>query len=714
MEQIKLALAGNPNSGKTTLFNALTGANQYVGNWPGVTVDQVIGKVSKTDWDIVDLPGLYSLSPYSAEEIVSRNFLLSDDYDVIVNIIDATHLERSLSLTLEMLPMGRPMVVALNMTDLLKDEGLDVNAKALSEALGVQVVPISASRGTGLKELLEAIDKAKASDKVGAVYPQSVVQMLGEIGALLGKDANSAQKAFIATSLLQQDKVYLQEYKGSEKLLSEVARGRSAIEREFGTDAEAYFPQARYAYIDRIIPSVVKVASKARLSSVSRKIDNIVTNRWLALPIFAAVIYVIYYLAVTTVGTAATDYANDVVFGEWCTDGANWLLAAAQAPEWLSSLIVDGIIGGVGAVLGFVPQMIVLFFLLSIVEQCGYMTRVAFVLDRLFRKFGLSGRSFIPILIATGCAVPALMSTKSIDNVNEQRITLITTSFLPCSAKLPIMTMIFMAFFPDSTWIAPAVYFLGIFSIAVTGIILKKSSAFQEEVSPFVMELPDYHMPRALNVFRTTYERCKAFIIKAGTIIFATVVVIWFLSNFGFTEDGFGMTEVSDSMLAAFGTAVAFIFVPVGFGTWQASVAVITGLLAKENVVGTLAVLLGLGEVAEDDAGLSQALQGVFPCAVAAFAYLAFNLWSTPCVAALGAMKRQFGSGRWFGFAVTYMLVYAYCLALVVYQLGGLILGQVAFGPFTVVALVILGAFFYLLFRKNRGAAGLQIAARNV
>ncbi|MDD6318632.1 MAG: ferrous iron transporter B, partial [Succinatimonas hippei] len=376
--------------------------------------------------------------------------------------------------------------------------------------------------------------------------------------------------------------------------------------------------------------------------------------------------------------------------------------------------VADGIFAGVGAVLGFVPQMIVLFFLLSIVEQCGYMTRVAFVLDRIFRRFGLSGRSFIPILIATGCAVPALMSTKSIDNVNEQRITLITTSFLPCSAKLPIMTMIFLSFFPEQTWIAPAVYLLGIFSIAVTGIILKKSSAFKEDVSPFVMELPDYHLPRALNVVRTTYERCKAFIIKAGTIIFGTVVVIWFFSNFNFTSEGFRMVDVSESMLSSFGSLIAFIFVPLGFGFWQAAVAVITGLLAKENVVGTMAVLLGLAsDVAEDDQGLSAALQGVFPTSVAAFAFLAFNLWSTPCVAALGAMKRQFGSGRWFGFSVCYMLCYAYCLSLVIYQIGGLILGQVPFGPFTVVAFIVLAVFLYLLFRKDSGKkSSLRIAAR--
>jgi ferrous iron transport protein B len=716
MTEKTIALIGNQNCGKTTLFNALTGANQYVGNWPGVTVDQVIGKISKRDWDVVDLPGLYSLSPYSAEEIVSRNFLLSDDYDVVLNVVDANHLERSLSLTLEILPMGKPMVIALNMCDLLKDKGIEIDAEKLSAELGVKVVPISASRGIGIDKLLEAVAEARPSAKASYVYPKSVLDMLGEIGKLLGNDANSAEKMFVATSLLQEDKVYLDQYRGNEKLLAEVARDRAAIERDYGTDAEAFFPQQRYAFIDKLIPVATRRVKENTKASISAKIDNVVTSKWLAIPIFAAIIYVIYYLAVTTVGTAATDYANDVVFGEWCTNGANWLLDQAMAPDWLRSLMIDGIIGGVGAVLGFVPQMIVLFFLLSIVEQCGYMTRVAFVLDRIFRHFGLSGRSFIPILIATGCAVPALMSTKSIDNINEQRITLITTSYLPCSAKLPIITMILMSFFPGQTWIAPGIYLLGIFSIAVTGIILKKSSAFQEDVSPFVMELPDYHMPRARNVVKATYRRCKAFVIKAGTIIFGTVVIIWFFSNFNFTSEGFRMVDVSNSMLAAFGSAVAFIFTPLGFGSWQAALSVITGMLAKENVVGTMAVVMGLGaDVAEDDQGLSAVLQGVFPTTVAAFAFLAFNLWSTPCVAALGAMKRQFGSGKWFGFAVGYMLTYAYCLALVIYQIGGLITGQVPFGPFTVIAFAVLAVFLYLLLRKDRGrGTSLRIAAKNV
>ena len=712
MSEKTIALIGNQNCGKTTLFNKLTGANQYVGNWPGVTVDQVIGTIGKKNWDVVDLPGLYSLSPYSAEEIVSRNFLLSDEYDVVLNIVDASHLERSLSLTMEIIPMGRPMVIALNMMDLLEHKKIKVDTEKLSAELGVKVVPISASEGQGLDELLAAIESAKVPQKE-ALYESSIFSSIKAVSEKISDARTTAERHFVAKSLLQGDKVYLRQYANNQDVLIEVAKEKAKLEKEFSQDAESLIAGKRYEFIDSVIASAVTKPAVA--DTLTQKIDSIVTNRFLAIPIFAAVIFVIYYLAVTTVGTMATDYANDVVFGEWCTDGANALLEAAEAPEWLSSLVVDGIVGGVGAVLGFVPQMIVLFFLLSIVEQCGYMTRVAFVLDRIFRKFGLSGRSFIPILIATGCGVPAIMSTKSIDNINEQRITLITTTFLPCSAKLPIMTMIFVSFFPDSAWIAPAVYLMAIGAIAITGIILKKQSAFNEDVSPFVMELPDYHMPSALNIIRVTYQRCKAFVIKAGTVIFATVVVIWFLSNFNFTSEGFGMVDVNESMLAAIGTAISFIFIPLGFSSWQASVAVITGLLAKENVVGTLAVLLGLADdVAEDDEGLSAALQGVFPSATIAFAYLTFNLWSVPCVAALGAMKRQFGNGKWFGFSIGYMLSFAYALALIVAQVVGFLNGDVAFGPLTVVGFIVLLGMLYLVFRKSSPRADLKIEAKAV
>lgn len=708
----KIALIGNQNSGKTTLFNALTGANQYVGNWPGVTVDKVIGTLKSTDIKVVDLPGLYSLSPYSPEEIVSREYLLSGDYDLIVNVVDAAHLERSLSLTAELLAFNKNIIVALNMMDVAKSNHIEINVNALEKKLGIPVIPMSASTGDGVQNLVSALNNVSPKQNV-TLYPQEIKDAIVKIGSYL-KDKNDFEKEFISLCLLQNDKVYVQEYMTDELLQVELVKIRAVLEKQYGQDMESKLAGLRYAFVDEAVKAAVSKTSANRSKNFSRAVDNIVTNRYLALPIFALIVYVVYYLAVSTIGTWGTDYANDVIFGEWATNGAAYVLESISAPEWLSGLIIDGIIGGVGAVLGFVPQMIVLFILLSFLEQCGYMTRVAFVLDRIFRHFGLSGRCFIPMVIASGCGVPAMMASKSIDNINERRITLIATSFIPCSAKLPILAMIAAAFFPDSTIVAPGVYFLAIISVIVTGIILKKESAFKEEVSPFVMELPDYHMPTLGNIARSVYLRCKAFVVKAGTIIFSTVVLVWFLSSFNFTPDGFGMVEVGDSMLAAIGSAIAFIFVPLGFSSWQCAVAIFTGLLAKENVVGTLAVLLGVGaDVAEDDATLGAALHGEFSTSAAALSFLAFNLFSTPCIAALGAMKRQLASSKMFSFAVVYLTVWAYVYAFIIYHLGGLIVGQVAFGAGTVVALVLLGAIIYLLVRpeKEKPMMGIKVKA---
>ncbi|WP_286035659.1 ferrous iron transport protein B [Succinatimonas hippei] len=708
----KIALIGNQNSGKTTLFNALTGANQYVGNWPGVTVDKVIGTLKSTDIKVVDLPGLYSLSPYSPEEIVSREYLLSGDYDLIVNVVDAAHLERSLSLTAELLAFNKNIIVALNMMDVAKSNHIEINVNALEKKLGIPVIPMSASTGDGVQNLVSALNNVPPKQDV-TLYPQEIKDAIVKIGSYL-KDKNDFEKEFISLCLLQNDKVYVQEYMTDELLQVELVKIRAVLEKQYGQDMESKLAGLRYAFVDDAVKAAVSKTSANRSKNFSRAVDNIVTNRYLALPIFALIVYVVYYLAVSTIGTWGTDYANDVIFGEWATNGAAYVLESISAPEWLSGLIIDGIIGGVGAVLGFVPQMIVLFILLSFLEQCGYMTRVAFVLDRIFRHFGLSGRCFIPMVIASGCGVPAMMASKSIDNINERRITLIATSFIPCSAKLPILAMIAAAFFPDSTIVAPGVYFLAIISVIVTGIILKKESAFKEEVSPFVMELPDYHMPTLGNIARSVYLRCKAFVVKAGTIIFSTVVLVWFLSSFNFTPDGFGMVEVGDSMLAAIGSAIAFIFVPLGFSSWQCAVAIFTGLLAKENVVGTLAVLLGVGaDVAEDDATLGAALHGEFSTSAAALSFLAFNLFSTPCIAALGAMKRQLASSKMFSFAVVYLTVWAYVYAFVIYHLGGLIVGQVAFGAGTVVALVLLAAIIYLLVRpeKEKPMMGIKVKA---
>ena len=708
----KIALIGNQNSGKTTLFNALTGANQYVGNWPGVTVDKVVGTLKSGDTKVVDLPGLYSLSPYSPEEIVSREYLLSGDYDLIVNVVDAAHLERSLSLTAELLSFNKNIIVALNMMDVAKNNHIEINVNALEQKLGIKVIPMSASTGDGVQDLVNALNNVPQRQKA-TIYPQEIKEAVVKIGSYL-KDKNDFEKEFISLCLLQNDKVYVHEYMTDELLQVELVKIRAVLEKQYGQDMESKLAGLRYAFVDEAVKASVVKAAANRSKNFSRAVDNIVTNRYLALPIFAVIVYVVYYLAVSTIGTWGTDYANDVIFGEWATNGAAYVLDSISAPEWLSGLIIDGVIGGVGAVLGFVPQMIVLFILLSFLEQCGYMTRVAFVLDRIFRHFGLSGRCFIPMVIASGCAVPAMMASKSIDNINERRITLIATSFIPCSAKLPILAMIAAAFFPDSTIVAPGVYFLAIISVIVTGVILKKESAFKEEVSPFVMELPDYHMPTLGNIARSVYLRCRAFIVKAGTIIFSTVVLVWFLSSFNFTDEGFGMVEVGDSMLAAIGSAIAFIFVPLGFSSWQCAVAIFTGLLAKENVVGTLAVLLGVGaDVAEDDATLGAALHGEFSTSAAALSFLAFNLFSTPCIAALGAMKRQLASSKMFTFAIVYLTVWAYVYAFIIYHLGGLIVGQVAFGAGTVVALVLLAAILYLLFRpeKEKPMMGIKVKA---
>ena len=707
-----IALIGNQNCGKTTLFNCITGSNQYVGNWPGVTLDKVAGFVSSQNLKVVDLPGLYSLSPYSPEEIVSRNFLIDGDYDVIVNLVDATHLERSLSLTCEVMTFKRPMVIALNMIDKAEKSSIKIDTAAMSKRFGVPVVAISAANSFGIDKLFEAIENATVPSAM--IYDEALEQSIASVASELKNESNEGNSRFAAMSLLQNDKAFMQQYKNNEAELGIINREILNLEKKYSTDVESLIAQERYSFIDSVIAQCV-VKGKGIYNDISRKIDNVVTHRYLGIPIFIGVVWMVYYLAVSTIGTMGTDYANDVLFGTYATEAATSLMESISAPEWLSGLVVDGIIGGVGAVLGFVPQMIVLFALLSMLEQSGYMTRVAFVLDRVFRHFGLSGRCFIPMVVASGCGVPAIMATNNIDNINEKRITIITTTFVPCSAKLPILAMIAAAFFPESTFVAPAVYFLAIFSIGFTAYILKKDTAFKEEVSPFVLEMPNYNMPKLRNVFRSTYERCRAFVIKAGTVIFATVVVIWFLSNFNFTSEGFGMVEVNDSILAAIGSAIAFIFIPLGFASWQASVSVITGLLAKENVVGTLAVLLGLGEVAEDDASLGAALNAEFSTSAAAMAFLAFNLFSTPCIAALGAMRRQLKSPRLFTFAVVYMLSFAYGLAMVIYQLGGFITGQVGFGPGTVVAGVIVLVALYLVFRPERKArTSIQIPVKQI
>lgn len=716
-----IVLTGNQNCGKTTLFNAITGANQNVGNWPGVTVDHATGYVESQGLHVVDLPGLYSLSPYSPEEIISRRFLFKGNYDVIINVVDATHLERSLYLTCELLSFKRPMIIVVNMIDLAEKAGIKIDLQALQVRFGVPVVAISAVTKKGFDKLFSEIALINEASNV-KIYDERLEQSIGRISPLIKdviiEEDNDSNTDFIALSLLQGDHHYLKLIQDNTKLLEALKHETQDLEQHYETDIESLVAQERYAFVDQTVAQVVKVSleNQGRYNSLSQCIDSIVTHRVFAIPIFIFIVYMVYYLAVSTIGTMGTDYANDVLFGQYATNAASNIMAYMNAPAWLSGLIVDGIIGGVGAVLGFVPQMIVLFFLLSILEQSGYMTRVAFILDRLFRNIGLSGLCIFPMVIATGCGVPAVMATNGIDNINEKRITIITTTFMPCSAKLPILAMIAASFFPESTLVAPSMYFLAIFSIAVTSLILKKDSAFNEDVSPFVIEMPNYTVPKLRNVLRSTFIRCRAFIIKAGTVIFATVVLIWFLSNFTMTAEGsLIMVEVNDSFLSSIGSVIAFIFIPLGFGSWEAAVAIVTGVLAKENVVGTLAVLLGMGGAAETDVGLGTALHNVFTTNSAALSFLAFNLFSTPCVAALGAMKRQLNSGRLFAFAAIYMLSYAYALAMIIYELGGFISGEVPFSisTFLAIGLVLIG--IYLVLRpSHKDRVNLRIPIKQI
>ena len=723
-----IVLIGNQNCGKTTLFNALTGAHQYVGNWPGVTVDKVIGKIADRDWDVVDLPGLYSLSPYSPEELVSRKFLLSNQYDVILNIVDASHLERSLSLCLELAAFGKPMVVVLNMIDIMEQSGIALDVDKLKQALGIEVIEISASRRQNLEMVYKAIENARVPLRTD-FFSDSVSALIVSVADTLDETLPQARKRFIATSLIQNDDEYIEEYKNAEKVLIATARARNEIESTYDMDAQSYFPHERYEFISNMIKECeVKTVTKATV--FTEAVDRVVLNRFLALPVFLVVVSLVYFGAMyftsylemipyaTEDGTeflTITDWVNDALFGGIISDAIAGLCESAEAAPWLTSLAVDGVVGGVGAVIGFLPQIAFLFLFLSFLEQCGYMTRVAFVLDRIFRQFGMSGRNFIPFVIATGCGVPALMANKTIDNINERRIGLITTTFIPCSAKLPIITMIFVACFDNAWWFAPIIYGISIFSIIATGYILKKNRAFKEKVSPFVMEIPDYHLPTVKSIFKAVYERCRAFVIKAGTVIFAVVVAVWFFASFGFDESGFGMVQhIDNSMLAAIGSALSFIFIPVGFGSWQATVAVFNGLLAKENVVSTMAVVLGLdGDFEGGESDLASSLHAYFAQLSGADAsdslihliglsFLTFNLWSIPCVASLGAMKRQLGSSKWWLFAMVYMLCWAYALALVIYQIGGLILGVVPFGVYTVFAILVIGLFFFMLLKKGQ------------
>ena len=703
--RVKIALAGNPNSGKTTLFNALTGSNQFVGNWPGVTVEKKEGKIkgytSKAEEAIlVDLPGVYSLSPYTLEEVVSRNFLIGEKPDAIINIIDGTNLERNLYLTTQLTELGIPVIVAVNMMDLVRKNGEVLDIEKLGKDIGCKVVEISALRGEGIDQLAQravAIARGKKKNQPAHRFDGCVEHALAHIEEAIAGRVDESMERWYAVKLFERDEKVRESLDLDPALIRHIEEDIVSCETEMDDDAESIITGERYNYIGNIIEDCYKKRVKKTMST-SDKIDSIVTNRFLALPIFAAVMFLVYYVSVTTVGTLLTDWTNDTLFGAWIIPVAQSVLEAIGCAPWLTGLLVDGIISGVGAVLGFVPQMLVLFLFLAFLEGCGYMARIAFIMDRIFRKFGLSGKSFIPMLIGTGCGVPGVMASRTIENDRDRKMTIMTTTFIPCGAKLPIIALIAGALFGGASWVAPSAYFVGIAAIICSGIILKKTKMFAGDPAPFVMELPAYHLPTVGNVLRSTWERGWSFIKKAGTIILLSTIFIWFAQSFGFEGGTFKMVEnMENSILAAIGSGIAWIFTPLGWGNWKPAVAAITGLVAKENVVGTFGILYGFGEVAEDGAEIWGTLSGAMTQA-AAYSFLVFNLLCAPCFAAMGAIKREMNNVKWFWFAIGYQTLLAYTVSLCVYQIGtwastGL------FGVGTIAALILIAAFLWLLFR---------------
>ena len=700
---IKIALVGNPNCGKTTMFNAMTGANQYVGNWPGVTVEKKEGKLrGYPDAVVTDLPGIYSLSPYTLEEVVSRNYIIDEHPDVIVNLVDATNLERNLYLTTQVMEMGIPVVIALNMMDVVKKNGDKIDAVKMSNELGCPVLEVSALKGTGLKELFDkAVEVGNAKTYSGHQhkFAPAVEEALGKIEGLLEGKVPQAQLRWHAVKLFERDdKVQV---KFDAAIVNSVNEITSACETALDDDSESIITNERYEYITSIIGKIYKKARQGM--SVSDKIDQIVTNRILALPIFVVIMTLVYYIAVSSLGTIVTDWTNDTLFGEWIQPAVGAFLENAGAADWVVSLVVDGIIGGIGAPVGFAPQMAIVFFFLSILEDCGYMARVAFIMDRIFRRFGLSGKSFIPMLVATGCGVPGIMASRTIEQDRDRKMTIMTTGFIPCGAKMPIIGLFAGALFGGSAWVATSAYFIGVAAVILSGVMLKKTRPFAGEPAPFVMELPAYHAPTAGNVLRATWERGWSFIKRAGTVILASSIILWFLQGFGWENGAFGLVEdMNNSVLAAIGSAVAFIFAPLGFGNWRATVAVVTGLIAKENVVATFGVLYNFaGELSENGDEI-WALVAQDYTAISAYSFMIFNLLCAPCFAAMGAIKREMNNAKWTAFAIGYMCVFAYVVSLIVYQIGGLITGEVSFGIGTVVAVVLVVGIVYLLFRKNK------------
>lgn len=694
---IQVALAGNPNCGKTTLFNGLTGDTQYVGNWPGVTVEKKEGKYKEDkDIKITDLPGIYSLSPYTLEEVVSREFLLNGNVDVVLNIIDGSNLERNLFLTTQILELGIPTVVAINMLDVIEKRKDTIDYKKLSKELGCPVLPISALKNTGIKELMAEVKKvANTQCKAKNIYAGKVLNALNTIETSLPSSIEASRRFFYAVKLFERD----------DKIEAAIKSKADAdvietVEKSMDDDSESIITDARYTYITSVIKDCYKKGSKEVLTT-SDKIDRIVTNRVLALPIFALVMWFVYYISVTTVGTIVTDWTNDVLFGEIIPPAVDSFLTSIQCADWLHGLIVDGIIGGVGAVIGFVPQMLVLFFFLAILEDCGYMARVAFIMDRIFRKFGLSGKSFIPMLIGTGCGVPAVMASRTIESDRDRKMTIMTTTFIPCGAKMPIIGLIAGAIFHGASWVAPSAYFVGMAAVIISGIMLKKTKLFAGDPAPFVMEMPAYHTPRAVNVLRSMWERGSSFIKKAGTIILLSTIVLWFLQGFGWEKGAFGMVDdIDHSILSSIGQTFAWIFSPLGWGDWKAAVASATGLIAKENVVATFGQLYGFAEVAEEGNEFWGQLSASFT-PLAAYSFMVFNLLCAPCFAAMGAIKREMNNTKWFWIAIGYQCGFAYVCSLIVYQLGSLFNGG-SFGFGTIVGFILLIGLIYLLVRPSK------------
>ena len=711
MATIKIALAGNPNCGKTTMFNSLTGANQYVGNWPGVTVEKKEGRMKgESDIIVTDLPGIYSLSPYTPEEVISRDYLAGNDPAAVLNLVDSTNIERNLYLTTQILELGKPVVIALNMIDVLKKSGDKIDTEKLSEALGCKIIETSALKGTGVKEAARAAAEAARNSKTimpKQCFSATVEQAISKMEALVPSDIPAELKRWYAIKMIERDSVVLERLHLSAGDAAKAEEITKALEAEYNDDSESLITNERYEYITKMLKGCLKKSGNKL--TTSDKIDKIVTNRWLGIPIFLAVMWVIYYISVTTVGTWMTDWTNDSFVAGIQGIVSGWM-ENAGANEVLTDCVVNGLIGGVGTILGFVPQMAVLFLLLSIVEDIGYMVRIAFVMDRVFRHFGLSGKSFIPLLISSGCGVPGIMASKTIENDNDRRLTIMTTTWVPCGAKLPVIALMGAVMVQhisgmNSAWLAPAMYAMGVACVLIAAIMLKKTKPFHGEAAPFVMELPQYHIPQPKTVLLHTWERLKGFMIKAGTILFLMCLVMWFLSSYGFGEDGFGLVDPAESMLAAVGNALRWIFIPLGFGGevggWQAAASAISGFVAKEGIVSTMGVLANVAEDSVEEAdAVASAVATWFPTIPAAISYLVFNLLDSPCIAAISTMAQNLQSRKWFWFAVLFQNVFAYVISLCVYQYGMLFVTG-AFGVGTVFAILFTLVIFVMLFRPD-------------